>query len=192
MHGLLRASILDAAWERACHAAWSQVRIADIASDVGVSRQTIYNEFGTKDDLSLALFDRELKHFLAELETRVAASERFEDGIRAALHWMIDQVTDHELLGRMVADARSGAGEGLVPVLTVRSDMIIEPVRATLSRIALERWPEVDPAAAEVVADLYVRLTLSQIVTPTDLDRDAMIEAMVALAVNIRPPTKGS
>ncbi|KQZ68566.1 TetR/AcrR family transcriptional regulator [Nocardioides sp. Root151] len=188
VHGLLRESILDAAWARATHASWGQVRIADIAEDVGVSRQTIYNEFGTKDQLSLALFDRELQRVLAELETRLASSERFEEGIRRALLWMLDEVTDHALLGRMVTDARSGGGDGLVPVLTVRSDMIITPVRATLTRIAMERWPEADASAVEVVSDMYVRFILSQIITPTDLDRVAMVDAMVTMAKHIQIP----
>lgn len=185
VHEMLRASILDAAWDRAAKASWSQVRIADIAEDVGVSRQTIYNEFGTKEQLSLALFDRELARVLTELEARVASSEHFEEGIRLALLWMLDAVTDHALLGRMVHDARIGGGDGLVPVLTVRSDMIIRPVRQTLARITLERWPGADAASVEVVCDLFVRFILSQIITPTDLDRESMVEAMVSMATHV-------
>ncbi|WP_067440277.1 TetR family transcriptional regulator [Nocardioides jensenii] len=188
VHGMLRESILDAAWERAVHASWSQIRIADIAGDVGVSRQTIYNEFGTKDQLSLALFDRELRRVLVELEARLASTERFDEGIRAALLWMLDEVTDHALLGRMVNDAKSGSGDGLVPVLTVRSDMIITPVRGTLARITLERWPGADAASVEVVCDMFVRFILSQIITPTDLDRVAMVDAMVTMAKHIQLP----
>ena len=61
MHELLRTSILDAAWDAAAKTDWNNVRVVDIAETVGVSRQTIYNEFGTKEDLAQALFNREVE-----------------------------------------------------------------------------------------------------------------------------------
>ena len=40
------------------------MRLADIADEVGVSRQTIYNMFGSKDKLGEALFMREGLRYL--------------------------------------------------------------------------------------------------------------------------------
>ncbi|NYG59114.1 AcrR family transcriptional regulator [Nocardioides daedukensis] len=185
VHGLLRASILDAAWARANESTWGQVRIADIARDVGVSRQTIYNEFGTKDQLSLAIFHRELERFLVELEAQIQAADRFSDAVRQGLTWMLDETAGHKMVGRMLADARNGSTDGLIPILTLRSDLIIVPVRTRLAAIIKGRWPEADDAATEVVADLYVRFVLGLVVTPTDLDTGAMVEALVGMAVGM-------
>lgn len=190
MHGLLRASILDAAWARAAETPWSQVRIADIAEDVGVSRQTIYNEFGTKEQLSLAVFERELERFLGELEQVLEEAETFPEGLGRSLHWMLEETSDHRLLGRMVADARNGVSEGLLPILTVRADFIILPVRSRVVGYVLERWPDADRASCEVVIDLFTRFIIGQIVTPTDLDREAMVEAMVAMATHFHAPVR--
>ncbi len=76
VHDMLRTSILDSAWTRAAKVPWSQVRIADIAEDVGVSRQTIHNEFGTKDQLAEALFEREMHVFLQGDRGPVQGRER--------------------------------------------------------------------------------------------------------------------
>ena len=65
---LLRDSLLDAAAEALTERRWSSVRMADVAAAVGVSRQTVYNEFGSKDDLARALLLRESSRFLAQVE----------------------------------------------------------------------------------------------------------------------------
>ena len=49
-----RERILEAAWRSFSKNAYEQVRVADIASDAGVSAQTVYSRFGTKDQLFVA------------------------------------------------------------------------------------------------------------------------------------------
>src|SRR3954454_12109855 len=46
--------VLAAAWRRFSDSAYEQVRIADIAADAGVSEQTVYSRFGSKDQLCVA------------------------------------------------------------------------------------------------------------------------------------------
>ena len=46
-----RERILEAAWRRFSKDLYEEVRLADIAADAGVSEQTIYSRFGTKDQL---------------------------------------------------------------------------------------------------------------------------------------------
>lgn len=190
VHDMLRTSILDSAWTRAARVPWSQVRIADIAEDVGVSRQTIHNEFGTKDQLAEALFEREMHVFLQGIEARLRAEDRLEVAIRTSLLWMLDETSKHKMVSRMVAAARTGNGEALHPVLTVRSDFIVVPVRTRVVEIVMERWPESDAGAALVVADIMVRFVLSQIILPTDLDRDCMVDGLVSMAMHLQSPTE--
>ena len=49
-----RERILEAAWRRFSKDLYEEVRLADIAADAGVSEQTIYSRFGTKDQLFVA------------------------------------------------------------------------------------------------------------------------------------------
>jgi AcrR family transcriptional regulator len=46
--------ILAAAWRRFSSGPYEQVRMADIASEAGVSEQTVYSRFGSKDKLFVA------------------------------------------------------------------------------------------------------------------------------------------
>lgn len=189
VQSLLRSSILDVAWERAAEVSWSQVRMADLADEVGVSRQTIYNEFGSKDDLVLALFEREKDRFLAGFEQQMTAGAHFDAAIRASIMWLLDEVLEHRVLSRMVADARAGSTDGLIPLLTVHSDAIIKPVREQVVQMLMERWPKLDREAAEVSTEHTVRFILGQLVTPTDLDRDRMVDGILAMTVGLQPRT---
>ena len=47
----LRDRLLEAAVELTTTAGWAKVTMARLADEVGVSRQTVYNEIGTKNDL---------------------------------------------------------------------------------------------------------------------------------------------
>jgi AcrR family transcriptional regulator len=58
-----RERIADAAWRRFSEYAYELVRLADIASDAGVSVQTVHSVFGQKDDLFIAAW----RHFAGEI-----------------------------------------------------------------------------------------------------------------------------
>lgn len=191
VHSLLRSSILDAAWAKAAEISWNQVRMADLADEVGVSRQTIYNEFGSKDDLVLALVNREQDRFLEGVEELMSAAPHFDAAMRDSITWLLDEVEDHQVLGRMVADARAGSTEGLIPMLTVHSDTIFRPVRRRVVEILLERWPTLDRDAAEVSTEHAVRFILGQLVTPSDLDRDLLVDGILAMTVGLQAQTAG-
>ncbi|MGW1793738.1 TetR/AcrR family transcriptional regulator, partial [Streptomyces tubercidicus] len=60
-----RESLLDAAYTALTERAWAAVRMVDVAAAAGVSRQTLYNEFGSKEGLARALVRRETDHYLA-------------------------------------------------------------------------------------------------------------------------------
>src|SRR3712207_5129020 len=67
----LRQAIVEAARQLTIDRGWDAVRMADVAARVGVSRQTLYNEFASKAGLGEAVAQREI--------------EVFVDGVRAAL-----------------------------------------------------------------------------------------------------------
>lgn len=49
---LLRDSVLDAMREELLTKDWSAITLSDVARTAGVSRQTIYNEFGSRQGLA--------------------------------------------------------------------------------------------------------------------------------------------
>ena len=52
-----RDALLDAAYDAALAGDWERVRMADVAAAAGVSRQTLYYEFGSKDALAHVIWD---------------------------------------------------------------------------------------------------------------------------------------
>lgn len=67
-----RESLLDAAYTALARRPWSAVRMVDVAAAAGVSRQTLYNEFGSKEGLARALVRREADGYLAGVERALA------------------------------------------------------------------------------------------------------------------------
>ncbi|NMO35506.1 TetR/AcrR family transcriptional regulator [Streptomyces sp. GMY01] len=67
-----RDSLLDAAYMALARLPWPAVRMVDVAAAAGVSRQTLYNEFGSKDGLARALVRREAAGFLAGIDRALA------------------------------------------------------------------------------------------------------------------------
>ena len=91
----MRTSILDAARRQASERDWGEVRIADIAAEVGVSRQTIYNEYGAKDALGTAIFSREVEQFREQLVAAVAKAPDFVSAVRRAIELAIEVGRTH-------------------------------------------------------------------------------------------------
>ena len=73
--------MLSVAWERFGERPYEQVRLADIASDAGVTAQTLHSRFGTKEDLFVAAW-RWFARPQGVRRDRVAVGD-FRAGIRA-------------------------------------------------------------------------------------------------------------
>ena len=71
---LLRDTLLDAVGTLLDERGWSDVPMAEVARRAGVSRQTLYNEFGDRTGLAAAYVLREAQSFLADVEEAIARS----------------------------------------------------------------------------------------------------------------------
>src|SRR3954466_3829155 len=60
----MRERVIDAAITLTTEDGWAEVTMGRLADAVGVSRQTVYNEIGTKPRLAEAMILRELERFL--------------------------------------------------------------------------------------------------------------------------------
>ncbi|MHC5908757.1 TetR/AcrR family transcriptional regulator, partial [Streptomyces sp. S6] len=94
-----RESLLDAAFAALARRSWSTVRMVDVAAAAGVSRQTLYNEFGSKDGLARALVRREADGYLAGVER--AFTGDFEDvggRLVAVAEWTVSSARENPLV----------------------------------------------------------------------------------------------
>lgn len=179
---LLRESILDAARRQAAERDWAEVRISDIAAEVGVSRQTVYNEFGAKDALGTAIFSREVEEFRSRLVETVDKAADFETAVRRAIELALEVGRNHPVVRRMLDPASDGAA-GLLPLLTTRADLLVVPVRAALAEALQRRFPGAIREQAELLTDLTIRSTLSQVVLPSDLPEEKVVDTIVAMTL---------
>ena len=73
---LLRTSLLDAAREELRQRRWADVTMADVAATAGVSRQTLYKEFGSREEFAQALVLREADNLLDAVEQAMTTGGR--------------------------------------------------------------------------------------------------------------------
>ncbi|MGW5372065.1 TetR/AcrR family transcriptional regulator [Streptomyces sp. NPDC004009] len=97
-----RESLLDAAATALARRPWSAVRMVDVAAAAGVSRQTLYNEFGSKDGLARALVRREADGYLAGVERALAAHTDPRDRLTATAEWTAAAARDSALVRAML------------------------------------------------------------------------------------------
>ncbi|MFE1313431.1 MULTISPECIES: TetR/AcrR family transcriptional regulator [unclassified Streptomyces] len=97
-----RESLLDAAYTALGRRPWSAVRMVDVAASAGVSRQTLYNEFGSKEGLARALVRREADGYLAGVERALAAHTDPRDRLTATAEWMAAAARDNALVRAML------------------------------------------------------------------------------------------
>ncbi|MEU5886242.1 TetR/AcrR family transcriptional regulator [Streptomyces sp. NPDC047461] len=93
-----RESLLDAAYTALARRPWSTVRMVDVAAAAGVSRQTLYNEFGSKEGLARALVRREADGYLAGVERALAIHSDARDRLTATAEWTAATAKDNALV----------------------------------------------------------------------------------------------
>ncbi|MEV6400687.1 TetR/AcrR family transcriptional regulator, partial [Streptomyces sp. NPDC051907] len=94
-----RESLLNAALAALADQPWSGVRMVDVASAAGVSRQTLYNEFGSKDGLARALVRREADGYLHGVDRVLAAQAAgTADRLVSVAEWTVGQARARPLL----------------------------------------------------------------------------------------------
>ncbi|WP_435798408.1 TetR/AcrR family transcriptional regulator [Streptomyces antibioticus] len=93
-----RESLLDAAFAALVRRPWSAVRMVDVAATAGVSRQTLYNEFGSKEGLARALVRREADGYLAGAERALAAPGDVRERLTATARWTVCAARDNALV----------------------------------------------------------------------------------------------
>lgn len=162
----LRDRILDAATRLTGRDGWGKVTMARLAAEVGVSRQTVYNEVGGKPDLAEAMVLNELARFLAEVDRAFDAHpDDILDALGVACRGILELAQDNELLHAVVS-ATHGAETELLPLLTTHAESLL----ATASTVLLDRVTaygiDLPPAQLAASVDVIVRTVLSHVMQP--------------------------
>ena len=165
---LLRTTLLDAVAEQLREKPWSAVTMAEVARAAGVSRQTVYNEFGSKQALAEALVSRVLNHFLAGVAEQMKQNkDDFPAAITAAVEFTLHLAAEEPLL-KAVLTASRGGGDELLPFLTTQSEPLLRGASGVVLRAVEEYWPDLPITGdqREFAVETVVRLVVSYLVMP--------------------------
>mgnify|MGYP003504865887 CR=1 FL=1 len=179
----LRDVALDAARQVVLDRGWAAVRMGAIATQVGISRQTLHAEFGTKDDLGNALVMRETAEFFDGMKDLLAEHPGdLAGGVRAAAQYMLSVAHDNPLLQTILTlTPAHGDDISLLSLLTIRGEPLIGRATDALGAWVREQWPSANAEDVRLMVESVVRLCLSYILTPTKPVQEAADDlAMVA------------
>ena len=172
---LVRERLLDAAQATIEATGWSSVTMARIGEQAGVSRQTVYNEFGTKHGLAEQLAMRELARFLGVVRERMAAEATLVDGIRAACEGVLVMGEQSLLVRTIVGSLPEEHDTDFLQILTTESGEIVESAVAVVKQCVVDLYPPtpLTDDELEVAVEVVVRLVLSAITRPSKPPHEA-------------------
>ena len=175
----VRQQLLAAAIEAASLHGIARLSMADVAQRSGLSRQTLYRHFPSKEVL---LAEAVAIETITLIDTvRAAATEHcdpvdsLEAGLLAALH----AAREHPLLDRLIRTEP----ETLLPLLSTDGGPVLGMVRGVVAAIVTERAivsvEDLDQVELRRFADLVTRLLVSYAISAPD-DPPEIVAAYVA------------
>ncbi len=162
---LLRNTLLDAAREQLQASRWADVTMADIALAAGVSRQTLYKEFGSRDEFAQVLVMREADRFLIAVEGAITAHrDDPASALAAAFDVFLRAAAENPLVRTIV----HGEGtEELLALFTTHGQPLVARATEQLTDVLLDGWPMIAREDIQLLSECLVRLAISYAALPT-------------------------
>jgi AcrR family transcriptional regulator len=167
---LLRDSILDGMRDLLLTRDWSAITLADVARAAGISRQTIYNEFGSRQGLAQGYAMRLADRLVDDVDDAIRKNEgdmysAFLQGFRA---FFAESASDPLVISLLTGEAKPD----LLQLITVDSAPIITHCSQRLTASFAESWVKHSEEDAGVLARAIVRLCMSYVSMPPEADHD--------------------
>ena len=167
---LLRDLVLDAMRAELLTRDWSSITLADVARTAGISRQTIYNEFGSRLGLAQGYALRLADRLVDAVDDAIAANvgdihTAFLQGFRA---FFTESAADPLVISLLTGAAKPD----LLQIITTDSAPIITRASDRLTASFMHSWLQVSEEDAGVLARAIVRLAMSYVSMPPEADHD--------------------
>jgi AcrR family transcriptional regulator len=144
---------------------WSQISMRLLATRARVSRQTLYNEFGTRDEFAQAWVMRETERFIANFEAAVDGHHALRAALGHAFAVFLREAAASPTV-RQIIVREPGANE-LLALFTTRGGPVLHAATVRLTKKILARWPHVNRRRAKLGAECLVRLAISHASLPS-------------------------
>jgi AcrR family transcriptional regulator len=169
---LLRYTILTAVDELVRHEGWTATTIAAVANAAGVSRQTVYNEFGSRRSIADAYVMHQLDKLLDAVITLIRDNQ-LQVGFAKAFELCFDMIDEP-----MIQTALDGERAAVIDLVRATN----ERATTVLADLFHEIEPSISPSDAIIFADSVVRIVVGQAMFPT-LARDVAVARVVRMTM---------
>jgi AcrR family transcriptional regulator len=167
---LLRDSILDGMRELLLIRDWSSITLSDVAKAAGISRQTIYNEFGSRHGLAQGYALRLADRLVDQIDG--AINDNVGDVYAAFLQGFRDFFTESAADPLVISLLTGTSKPDLLQIITTDSAPIISRCSARLTESFMNSWVRASEEDAGVLARAIVRLAMSYVSMPPEADHD--------------------
>lgn len=157
---------LEVAGELLLEHGWDKVRVGQIATGVGVSRPTIYAEFGNKEGIAEELVLAETHRFLVGVEAQLDRHVKDpEKALRSATVFTFKEAQRSPLLRAILTSTEDGS-DTMLPLLTTRSEPLFQSATEFLVAWFREHYPDIHRGSIADAIDAVVRLVVSNLMFP--------------------------
>ncbi len=153
--------ILDAASGVFCARGIRATTMKEIAGGAGISREWLYKHFHNRDEVLVAVSDREVSRFLRRLGTRVAGSLSLTDAATDAFVFAVEFLRDHPLLSQI----RTTEPDIVVGVVSAGKGSVFVNATEAVSAFLCELGG-MESEHAVFVSDVMVRILFSIVFLP--------------------------
>ncbi|ORA45629.1 TetR family transcriptional regulator [Mycolicibacterium celeriflavum] len=165
---LLRDSILDGMRELLLTRDWSAITLSHVAKAAGISRQTIYNEFGSRQGLAQAYALRLADRLVDQIDDAIQGNvgdvhAAFSQGFR---DFFTESAADPLVISLLTGEAKPD----LLQLITTDSGPIITRCSQRLTSTFMDSWVQASEEDAGVLARAIVRLAMSYVSMPPEAD----------------------
>ncbi len=176
------AAIIDAALGVLARVGIAKLALEEVATEAGVSRQTVYRHFGSRDGLLSAVIVREEEDLLGLVDEATEGVADLEEAVHVGLAAALHGAQEHPLLQRLL----TSEPEALLPFLTLGSGPVLSIIGPAIAAVVEHRAAHVSDADLEFLGDAIGRVVVSYAVSPRpDIDDTAShLAAMVAAHVH--------
>ena len=185
IRGETRDRILSAAFEALEDFGLSRTTVEDVAQRAGLSRQTVYRYFPSKDVLIVSLIAREEEAFIAGVREAIEGHEDLGPAIANGAEFVLRFAREHPLLDRLVTTDP----HAFLPYLTTRGLAVVIRARESILEVLVQRVPHVPQGALRGALDVATRAIISYVLTPSERPDDVVAADLAAmLMATLRNP----
>jgi AcrR family transcriptional regulator len=167
---LLRDSILDGMRELLLTRDWSSITLSDVAKAAGISRQTIYNEFGSRHGLAQGYALRLADRLVDQIHD--AINDNVGDIYAAFLQGFRDFFAESAADPLVISLLTGTSKPDLLQIITTDSAPIISRCSTRLTESLMASWVRASQEDAGVLARAIVRLAMSYVSMPPEANHD--------------------